>query len=91
MFQRGRGYFRSYGIFARGRKKGKTNAIVEKSRVRTLLPPHYIKVHTRVRRESAAKSQRKRERKRAQGNPTRPSDMIAGKEKWKSETGVRER
>lgn len=29
-------------------RKEENNAIVEKSRVRTLLPPHYVKVHTRA-------------------------------------------
>lgn len=60
MFQRGRDYFRACrncGEREEG-KKEENNAIVEKSRVRTLLPPHYVKVHELVeekddRRQSA--------------------------------------
>lgn len=41
-----------------GRKEGRkeeNNAIVEKSRVRTLLPPHYVKVHTRASKKKKKK------------------------------------
>lgn len=36
-------------------RKEENNAIVEKSRVRTLLPPHYVKVHTRASKKKKKK------------------------------------
>lgn len=44
-------------------RKEENNAIVEKSRVRTLLPPHYVKVHTRVKEKKKLVKRKKNDRR----------------------------